>query len=251
MNPEGSIVASRYCAVVPTYDNPETVARVAAALANEVETVFVVDDGSGPVAREVCAALHAPPRIQTVRRDRNGGKGAAVLTGLDVARQAGFTHALQADADGQHDLSRAAAFIETSRREPRALILGHPVYDESAPRVRRSAREITRFWVDIETGRGTITDAMVGFRVYPVAATLGLPVAGRRMDFDVEVAVRFAWSGQPIVNLPVGVRYLSAEEGGRSHFQPIRDNIRLAWMHSRLCTIGATLWCLRKLGLVR
>ena len=71
------------------------------------------------------------------------------------------------------------------------------------------------------------------------------------MDFDVEIAIRLAWAGVPIVNAPVRVRYLSAEEGGTSHFQPVRDNIRLAWMHSRLCTIGCTRWCLRKLGLLR
>ena len=38
---------------------------------------------------------------------------------------------------------------------------------------------------------------------------------------------------QPI-NKDAPVRYLSAEEGGVSHFRYLRDNILLTWMHTRL-----------------
>jgi hypothetical protein len=89
---------------------------------------------------------------------------------------------------------------------------------------------------------------MIGFRVYPIEATLAAGARSNRMAFDVEVAVRLARRGVPIVNLPVGVRYLSPEQGGLSHFQPVRDNLRMTWMHSRLCTAGGTRWCLDRIG---
>jgi hypothetical protein len=60
------------------------------------------------------------------------------------------------------------------------------------------------------------------------------------MEFDIEIAVRLVWAGVPVVNLPVGVRYLSAEDGGVSHFRMVRDNVRITWLHTRLTT--ATVW---------
>ena len=56
----------------------------------------------------------------------------------------------------------------------------------------------------------------------------------RRFDFDPEVAVRLAWRGVPIANLPTPVRYPSAEEGGISQFRYLRDNSLLTWMYLRL-----------------
>ena len=58
--------------------------------------------------------------------------------------------------------------------------------------------------------------------------------ARRRFDFDPEVAVRLAWKGVPIVNLPTPVRYIDPEDGGISQFRYLRDNILLTWMHFRL-----------------
>jgi glycosyltransferase involved in cell wall biosynthesis len=240
----------RCCAIVPTYDNPDTVAEVVRQARAHIGEVIVVDDGSGAEGREACAQLEAEGLAVVVRRDQNGGKGAAVKTGLAAARKRGFTHAFQVDADGQHDLERMPAFLEEARRSPGSAVLGYPVYDASAPKGRLAARKITRFWVDLEVGgAGIIEDAMVGFRVYPVAETAALAVSSDRMDFDVEIAVRLVWAGVQVLNLPVGVRYLTEEEGGRSHFQPLRDNLRLSLLHCRLCTLGASRWCLRKLRL--
>lgn len=230
------MIEFRPCAIVPTYNNPITIRPVVEAIREHVPDVIVVDDGSAEAGRSACDQLARAGAAVVVRRERNGGKGAAVKTGFEAAREAGYTHALQVDADGQHDISRAGAFLAAAKVKPNAAVLAYPEYDESAPRGRLIARRITTFWVNLETGRGTIRDAMVGFRVYPLAAVQGLKVRGDRMDFDVEVAVRLAWAGVEIVNLPVKVRYLDESEGGVSNFHAFSDNVRLSWMHSRLCT---------------
>lgn len=226
----------RLCGLVPTYDNPDTVAGVVARMREHLDTIIVVDDGSGPKGREACRALADDDAAIVVHRDRNGGKGAAVKTGFHTASELAFTHVLQIDADGQHDTDLIPTFVDAARERPDAFVVGYPVYDASAPRSRLWARKITKFWVDLEVGKGKIHDAMVGFRVYPLAAALDVHTRGDRMDFDVEIAVRLAWANVPIVNVPVPVRYLAADEGGVSHFQPLRDNLRFSWMHSRLCT---------------
>jgi len=230
-------VGPRTCIVIPTYDNPRTIAAVVDKARAVLHDVIVVDDGSGPEGRAACEAVAASGAAHVHHRQRNGGKGAAVKSGFEVARNLGFTHVLQVDADGQHDLSYCQQFLEASKGQPDALIIAYPQYDESVPAVRRIARKFTQFWVDLEVGKGVIKDAMIGFRVYPLDAVGRIGPTGDHMDFDIEVAVRLAWSGAPVVNLPVEVRYLSADEGGVSHFQPLWDNLRFSWLHSKLCTL--------------
>ena len=238
----------RACAIVPTYDNPCTVRGVVENIRARDLEVLVIDDGSGPDGRIACEQIAAHGLATVVHLKQNSGKGAACKVGFAKARQLGYTHALQIDADGQHDVDQIPTFLDAARENPEALILAYPVYDQTAPRARKFARWLTDFWVAIEVGsRKKIRDAMIGFRVYPLAALERLPEIGNRMEFDIEVAVRLVRSGVDTINLPIKVRYLNKEEGGISHFRPLRDNLRFAWMHSKLCTIGCMRWTKRKL----
>lgn len=229
----------RPCAVIPTYDNPATIRRVVDGVRAALPDVLVVDDGSGEECRERVEALGRERLVHVVRRASNGGKGAAVKTGFDAALALGYTHALQIDADGQHDLNDIPRFLEASRSNPEALVLGYPVFDKSVPKGRLLGRQITKVCTMVETGNRAITDAMCGYRVYPlaVAAETGR-ATGDRMDFDIEIAVRLIWRGVRAVNLPTSVRYFGKDEGGVSHFHMWGDNCRISWMHTRLITLA-------------
>lgn len=237
----------RCCAVVPTYDNPQTLRPVVERIRAVLPDVFVIDDGSADEGRAAAAALGRDGLAHVVHCETNRGKGAAVKVGLAEAARAGFSHAFQIDADGQHDLDAMPRFLRAAEESPEHAVFGAPVYDESAPAVRLFARKITKFWVDLEAGAGVIEDAMVGFRVYPVEQTLAQDARTNRMSFDVEIAVLLARAGVPVLNLPVTVRYPSEAEGGRSHFRPFVDNLQLSWLHTRLCTAASVRWCLDKL----
>lgn len=237
----------RPCAVIPTLDNPRTVRAVVTGVRTHLDTVIVVDDGSGPEGRAACEALARDGLAIVHRLEANLGKGGAVKAGFGVAAERGFTHVFQVDADGQHDLACMPAFLRAAAERPDALVLGYPVYDATAPKTRMTARRVTKFWVDLECGRDRIRDAMIGCRIYPLAAARGSGTRGNRMDFDVEIVVRMARAGVPIVNLPVNVRYLTAAEGGISHFRPVRDIVRLSWMHSRVCTGISMRWVFGRL----
>ncbi len=225
----------RPCALIPTYDNPATVRDVVMRVRAFLPDVVVVDDGSAAPGRAAVAAIGAEGLAHVTHRAENGGKGAAVKTGFQLAHELGFTHALQVDADGQHALEDIPRFLAAAAADPDALILGAPIYDASAPRSRLIGRQITRFWTNIETWGQVIEDPMCGFRVYPLAAALAAGRTGDRMDFDIEIAVKIAWEGVRVVNLPTRVHY---PEGGVSHFDLLRDNVRISWMHTRLASFS-------------
>jgi glycosyltransferase involved in cell wall biosynthesis len=224
----------RIAALIPTYDNPRTLRGVVEEVRRHLKDVLIVDDGSGPEGRAACDTLAAEGLALVVHRERNGGKGAAVKTGLTELKARGFSHAFQVDADGQHAIADMPRFLAAAESHPDALILGSPEFDRSAPRARLLGRKITRFWTHVETLGPLIDDAMCGFRVYPIATALEVSARGNAMDFDPEIAVRIAWSGTPVLNLLTRVRYLGAGDGGVSHFRLVRDNALISWMHTRL-----------------
>jgi polyprenyl-phospho-N-acetylgalactosaminyl synthase len=233
----------RLCAVIPTYDNARTLEAVVRSVREHVDDVIVVDDGSGPETRALVASLEERGLADAVHRPENGGKGAAVKTGLARAAERGFTHALQIDADGQHAASDIPLFLAASRSDPGALVLGQPVFDRSAPLGRRIARWISVFFCAVEILSFRIGDPLCGFRVYPVRAALDAGARGDAMDFDPEIAVRLARAGIPLVHVRTGVRYVPTAEGGVSHYRLLRDTLLISWMHTRMCVSGI-LWLL-------
>jgi hypothetical protein len=123
------------------------------------------------------------------------------------------------------------------RAQPASLVLGVPVFDASAPALRVKGRRISNWWADMETAGLGIEDSLYGFRVYPIAdliAVMRRQPWMRRFDFDPEAAVRLVWRGLDPVNVRAPVRYLRPGEGGVSHFNYVRDNALLTWMHARL-----------------
>src|SRR5687768_12197144 len=134
----------RLCAIIPTYDNPRTLEEVVARVRAHIADVVVVDDGSAEPARAVARKLADAGRCHVVFRPKNGGKGAAVKTGLAWAREHQFDHALQIDADLQHDTDDIPKLLAAmGEARPETLVLGQPVFDASAPKGRLRARKIT------------------------------------------------------------------------------------------------------------
>ena len=159
------------CFIVPVYNHGTTVGATVMALDAHGLPIYLVDDGSAAATAEELDRLAARiPRIRLVRRETNGGKGAAVMSGINAAFADGLTHALQVDADGQHALADIPDFLSAARATPEALICGVPEYDASIPKGRLYGRYATHIWVWIETLSFEIQDSMCGFRVYPLAA---------------------------------------------------------------------------------
>jgi glycosyltransferase involved in cell wall biosynthesis len=222
------------CAVVPVYNHEHALPVVVEALQQSHLPCILVDDASSAACAAVMDTLAGQDHVHLVRLPVNQGKGGAVMAGLREAQRLGFSHALQVDADGQHDLDAIEDFLEAAREHPQALICGYPQFDESVPKGRLYARYLTHVWVWINTLSLRIRDSMCGFRVYPLAPVVALIDAvalGTRMDFDTEILVRLAWRNQPMRWLPTRVHY---PLDGISHFQPWLDNVLISRMHARL-----------------
>ena len=235
----GAPLPSRtHLVLIPSYNPGPKVRETVLGARAQWNPVWVVVDGSTDGSAALLQRMaDEDSGLKVLVLPQNSGKGSAVLHGLRRAAQEGFTHALTMDSDGQHPAHLIPAFMQQSQQQPEAMVLGKPVFDAGAPRLRVNGRKVSNFWANLETLWNGIGDSLYGFRVYPIAPLARIMQRQRwmrRFDFDPEAVVRLSWSGVPALNIDAPVRYFQASEGGVSHFKYLRDNTLLTWMHTRL-----------------
>lgn len=223
------------CILIPVYNHENPLPGIVERLAAYRLPCLLVDDGSD----ENCAAIirglsDRYSWVESIRLEANRGKGAAVKAGILAAQAQAYSHALQIDADGQHDLDDLDKFLAAARQQPEAVVIGRALFDASIPKLRYYARYLTHAWVHINTLSCAIPDSMCGYRVYPVASCAKLIQSiamENRMGFDTEILVRLYWQGVTVISIPTHVRY---PLDGLSHFRAWEDNLLLSQTHARL-----------------
>jgi len=224
------------CIIIPVYNHEHAIAQVISKLKAYALPCLLINDGSSAACSKVledCSRQEAD-WVTLINRAENGGKGAAVIDGFNEALRLGYTHALQIDADGQHNTDDIPRFLEAGRRNPEAMILGQPVFDESVPKNRLYGRRITNVWIAINTLSFAIADGMCGFRLYPLAAVdrlISTTRIGLGMDYDIDIVVRLYWQSVEAINMPTAVRY---PLDGVSHFRLWDDNVIISKAHALL-----------------
>lgn len=222
--------------VIPVYRHGSTLEAVVKSLVAFNYPIIVVDDGNDEANRAFISEVAEKYSLVTVvTREKNGGKGHAMIDGIRKAHEMGLTHILQLDSDGQHDVGKAKRFFELAEQNPEKIICGCPLYDATAPKARVNGRKFANGWIHIVTLSREIEDAMIGFRIYPVQPFIKmlkrLIYIDGRMGFDIEVLVRQCWQGVPVLSEPVKIYYPA---DGISNFRAFRDNVRISLTFSRL-----------------
>jgi glycosyltransferase involved in cell wall biosynthesis len=219
------VAHARACVIIPAYEAERTLGAVLEdvmrVLGASRDDVLVVDDGSHDETHLVASRAG----VRLVRCASNGGKGGALVRGLEEALRLGFEGALTVDADGQHP-ARAAALVLGASTDPRALVLGvRDLARDGAPKKNRFSNGVSNLFLSLFSGR-RLRDTQCGLRRYPIAETLALGTRGRGYDFEAEIILRAIARGIPIVECPVEVIYPPAGERV-THFDSVRDPMRI------------------------
>ena len=217
------------CAVIPTYNNGGTVAEVVRRVLQQGLPVIVVDDGSTDGTQDALKGLD----IKILRHSQNRGKGIALRTGLEEARQLGYRQALTIDADGQHDPSDIPALVAAAA--PRTLVVGsRNIAAEGMSSGSTFANRFSNFWFTLQTAH-KLPDTQTGFRIYPLDDLPSLKLLTARYEAELTLLVFSAWKGLKLVPVPVKVYY---PEDRVSHFRPFADFFRISVLNTVLCVLA-------------
>jgi glycosyltransferase involved in cell wall biosynthesis len=232
-----AIDSAQILVVVPVYNHVATLRDVVSRCLLQHPTVLVVDDGSSDGGADVIADLD----VAVLRHAVNRGKGAALLSAADYARQHGMSHIITLDADGQHFPEDLPAFVAAIGRHPLAIHVGRRDFTAlNVPRSSRFGREFSNFWLKVQTGH-RLGDVQSGYRAYPLIVFEHLQFTDCRYSFEVEVLVKASWAGVPLHDVDIRVYYAPGSER-ISHFDKWRDNLRLSWLNTRLCLRSIAPW---------
>ena len=148
------LTAISYAVIIPVYNHGGTLAKVVSEVLEKLPEamVFVINDGSTDSTSEVLRNLEeqcssGPANLlRILNHQRNQGKGAALLTGFAAARDAGCTHAITIDSDGQHLVSDIFRLMRISQLFPDDLIIGDRQMDfADVPARSKRGRDMSRF----------------------------------------------------------------------------------------------------------
>jgi len=235
----------KYCAVIPTFENANTVPDVVRRTLMVCPDVIVVDDGSTDGTAERLSGLP----VTIITHSVNRGKGCALITGFKAAAERGFTHVITLDADAQHFPEDIPLMTAASAQEPDSIIVGcRNLTSNNMPRQNTFANRFSNFWFRLQTGQ-RLDDTQSGYRVYPLDSLHGTGLVTSKYEAELELMVFAAWNGVTMKGVPVRVWYAPAGERV-SHFRPFMDFFRISVLNTILCfgaiLYGLPMWLIRK-----
>lgn len=217
------------CILIPVYNNPKTIARVISEAGVFGLPIIVIDDGSEiPVE----TLLANDVSLVIVRHPKNRGKGVALRSGAQRAKEMGFEYCLTMDGDGQHFAQDIPSFLDLfeQQQKPGMMIIGVRDFESChPPKSSVFGRQFGNFWVWLETGTW-VSDTQTGFRLYPVEYLL-FASSSVRYDFEIENLVRFIWSGGKVFEVSVKTSYDASRV---THFNKWKDNFLMTVVHTKL-----------------
>jgi len=228
----------KICVIIPVYNSENHIADVIHSVLQYADNLIVVNDGSTDGTLEKveetrrAASLQQP--FEIVSYEKNGGKGYALQQGFRRALELGFTHAITLDADGQHLASDIPVVTQKAMENPTALIIGARKFDNpNMPQGNVFANNFSNFWFMMQTAK-KMPDTQTGFRVYPLQKMGRMRLFTNRYEAELEMLVRAAWRGIPLVSQPINVYYPPINER-LSHFRGGKDFFRISVLNTVLC----------------
>jgi glycosyltransferase involved in cell wall biosynthesis len=188
----------RVAVVVPAFDEEGLVGETLRGIPEFVDRVFVVDDASRDRTSAAAEGV-GDGRVLVLRRERNGGVGAAIATGYRQAREEGIDVTCVMAADRQMDPDELRGLVEPVAR-------GHVEYAKAnrlvsgeawkvIPRTRYLGNAVLSLLTKIASGYWHVADSQAGYTAVSLAAI-------RRLDLDA-LYPRYGFPNDMLVHLNV------------------------------------------------
>ena len=193
-------------ATIPCHNEESHIGDVVSRSLRQVDTVFVVDDGSTDDTAHIAEALGA----SVVRHPTNQGPGAAVATGFSAALKADADVVVTLDGDGQHNPDEIPLLSSLVVKGQADIVVGSRFLGSGCtiPLYRRFGIGVITVLYNLRAS-GRLRDSQSCFRAYSRRILEEIPLTERGFGFSVEILIRARRRGYRIVEAPISCVYHS------------------------------------------
>lgn len=213
--------------IIPTYNEEKTIEKILARVqaTGLVDEIVVVDDGSVDNTRNILKNLDGTDNLRVILHERNQGKGAAVVTGI---QQAGGDVLLIQDADLEYDPRDYPALLQPIEEELAEVVYGS--------RFLGGPRRTAMFWHMVANKLLTLmtnilyntilTDMETGYKVFRKEVVKDIKIHARGFDFEPEFTAKILKKRINIYEVPIRFAPRDYSEGKKIK---IRDAFIAVW----------------------
>ncbi|MBN1269496.1 MAG: glycosyltransferase family 2 protein [Kiritimatiellae bacterium] len=221
----GADRARRYAVIIPGYNEQGRIAEVVQGALKHCPLVIVVDDGSHDGTAETATRAGAV----VVRHEVNRGKGVALSTGFQKAREEGCEAVITLDADGQHDPAEIPKFIEAYERTGIPVLVGNRMADVAGMPLVRKLTNRYMSWMLSRLMNQYVPDTQCGYRLYRLDIIPFVSAEAERFAAESEILIHIAERNIRIDS--VRIRTIYSHQ--RSKINPLVDTFRFYSMLAR------------------
>jgi glycosyltransferase involved in cell wall biosynthesis len=201
------------CAVIPFYNELNTIKTVVLNSLNFVDVVIAVNDGSVDNSEKTIEDLE---NVILINLKVNSGKGESLKIGFDKALSLNFKKIITLDADLQHDPEFIPKIID--ELENYEAVIGNRLNKlKSMPLHRRLSNKLTSFLLSLKTGQ-KILDSQCGFRGYNSSFLQSVKTVYPGFEAESEILVMGAKKGFKIGFVEIPTKY----EDRKSKMRPFK-----------------------------
>lgn len=209
--------------------------QVIEAARSRCNHVMVINDGATDATPDLLKSVEN--EVILIGYSPNRGKGYALKTAFREAKKRSFDYVITMDSDGQHSVDDLPVFLDAIQQHPDSLLIGsrgmnHP----NMPQQNTFANKFSNFWFTLQTAH-RLPDTQSGYRLYPLRRMGVIHWMTSRYETELEILVRSAWRGIPLIPVPINVYYPPAEERV-SHFRPRADFFRISVLNAVFCLLA-------------
>ena len=212
----------KFCVIIPAFREESRIGAIVRAVREQGLDVVVVDDGSGD--RTAAEAEGAGAKV--VIHSRNMGKGVALNTGFNYARENAYSAVITMDADGQHAPAEMVKFIEAYVRTGIPVLIGNRMADaDNMPRIRRWTNRFMSWMLSRVMGQ-YVPDTQCGYRLYRCNVLPFVSARSERFAAESEMLLHVAARGIRMGSVNISTIYRDE----KSEINPVADTFRFVSM---------------------
>ena len=186
-----------YLVIIPTYNEVLNIIELVRSIIYELSDIdiLIVDDNSPDgTSLAVEFEMLSKKQILIIKREGKLGIASAYIDGFKYALNNNYTHVVQMDADGSHQVKDLKKLIAASLNDKKCVIIGSRYVKFNPKKIWKLSRYIlskaaniyTKFFLKID-----MSDITSGFRVYPLLIFKNInfeTIKGKDFVFQIEMS---------------------------------------------------------------